>query len=359
VIVRSFERVTWIEELERRGHRRLGTPQRGFRWVDAAGRPLPAREAERLQALKLPPAWTHVRAHPSPRARLQAIGQDARGRVQYRYHPAFRARQDAAKFRRLTDFAQSLPGMRAAVARDLARPGLPREKVLACILRILSTCFLRPGSDVYASENGTYGIATLRPEHVKVRGDTVSFRFTGKAGKWQERAITDRRVAQTIRELLRLRNEEVFAFVDEGGSVVDVKRQHINRYVKEVMGERFSAKDFRTWAGTLTCATALARAGVDPDDGPRTLRRKVTEAIRETSEVLGNTPAVCRSSYVWPGVITAFGAGRVLESAGTAAAQERALLALLDRRERPLEGALRASVRQAARVRRKRPARKR
>lgn len=301
-----------IERLQRNGVRRLGTPRRGFRYVDAAGKPVGRAARERIEALKVPPAWKNVFIHSSPRGAVQAMGQDRAGRWQYLYHEAHIARRDQEKFRRLVHFADALPKMRRTVAEHLARPGVGREKVLACILRILSCCFMRPGSQVYAEENGSYGIATLRPRHVTVKGDRIEFDFPGKWGKRQHREMRDRRVARIVRELLK-EPGEVFKFRNGDGQWVDVRRRHINDYIKEVMGDAFSAKDFRTWAGTLICACALARAGAEETDSKSALKRKMVSAIQETAEKLGNTPAICRSSYIYPAVLKRFEKGRVIE----------------------------------------------
>src|SRR6185436_19011303 len=193
---------------------------------------------------------------------------------------------------------------RNAIARDLRKDGLARERVLAGILRILSTNFLRPGSEIYANENGSYGIATLRPRHVSVKGKTISFDFRGKSGVEHHSELKDRQVVVLIKELLRYTNRRVFKYENGDGKLVDITARHINDYIREVMGHRFSAKDFRTWAGTLVCACILAR-DVNRDDG-LTSERKVVAAINETAEALRNTPAVCRSSYICPAVIAAF-----------------------------------------------------
>jgi DNA topoisomerase-1 len=266
----------------------------------------------RIRLLKIPPAWEEVRIHPSPRGSVQAMGLDRAGRWQYLYHASREARREREKFDRLVLFAQALPVMRRAVARDLALPGLPREKVLACVLRILSSCFLRPGSQVYAEENGSYGIATLREKHVRVRGDLVQFDFPGKSGKGQHRELRDRRVARIVAELAKVRGE-VFKYRNDEGEWVDIRRRHINRYIQEIMGDGFSAKDFRTWAGTLICACALARAGFDETETRASRKRKVVAAIRETAQQLGNTPAICRSSYINPAVVSGYERGRVIE----------------------------------------------
>lgn len=305
--------MTRIERLQQNGIRRLGTPKRGFRYRTAEGGSPSKKDLERIRSLVLPPAWKDVVISPSSTAALQAVGRDAAGRWQYRYSDGHVRRRETEKFRRLVGFARALPKMRAAVARDLALPGLPREKVLACILRILSTCFLRPGSEVYASENGSFGIATLRNRHVAVKGDVVSYDFPGKSGKRQRTEMRDRRAAAIIRKLKKLPGSEVFKYVDAEGESVDVKRRDINRYIKEVMGDSFSAKDFRTWFGTLVCANELARAGSDPEESPTARKRKMVEAVRKTAESLGNTPSVCRASYIYPSVLKSFERGRTIE----------------------------------------------
>lgn len=316
--------MTLLERLEREGIRRVGTPKSGFRYITASGQRVTGKAAERCRSLVLPPAWTDVRISPSERFHLQAIGHDKAGRWQYRYHPAFRERQEQQKYARLLSFAKALPKMRATVRRDLARKGLGRERVMACILKVLSTCFIRSGSEQYASENGSYGLATLRRKHVTVTGDRVHFSFRGKSGQPQERELQDRRVARVIKQLLALPGHEVFKFVTDDGAVIDVKRQHINQYIKDVMGTHFSAKDFRTWAGTLLAACALAKAAASDENIPR--KKQVVAAVKETAQVLGNTPAICRASYIYPSVLSSFEAGKTI---GLDAPPERALLSLL------------------------------
>jgi DNA topoisomerase-1 len=335
--------MTRIERLQKSGIRRIGRPARGFRYVTADGRKPAAADLARIRSLVLPPAWTDVAIASSPTSAIQAVGRDVAGRWQYRYSPAHVRRREQEKFRRLLKFAESLPGMRAAVARDLAQPGLGREKVMACILRILSTCFLRPGSEIYASENGSFGIATLRNRHVTIKGDLVTFDFRGKSSKRQVAELRDPIVARVLRNLRKLPGAEVFKFVDADGKIVDIKSRLINEYIKQVMGERFSAKDFRTWAGTLLCAAALARAGANPAESKSARRRKVVAAVKETADTLGNTPAVCRSSYISPAVLDDFDRGRTIDrSVGPLAElvtsrrrlqrSEKALLKLLKRK---------------------------
>jgi DNA topoisomerase I len=241
------------------------------------------------------------------------VGKDVAGRWQYLYHATHIARAERKKFDRLLKFAKALPKMRKTVARELRKPGLGRERVMACILRILSTCLMRPGSQVYASENGSYGIATLRPKHVSVKGDLVSFDFKGKSQVQHHREVKDRKVAKVVRDLLKQPAKEVFKFQNGNGAFVDVKRRHINDYIKEVMGEGFSAKDFRTWAGTLVCACALARSPIDLTATKTSKKQRITAAIKETAETLGNTPAVCRSAYICPAILASFEKGKTIE----------------------------------------------
>jgi len=303
--------MTNIERLQLIGIRRLGTPQRGFRYKPASGK-LTQADLQRVYELKIPPAWTDVAINPAANGRLQAIGKDTAGRWQYLYHQNHTRAQELRKFQRLKKFGQAIPKMRRTVARHLRQPGLARERVLASILRILSTCFMRPGSEVYASEHGSYGIATLRRKHVKVKGDLIEFDFPGKSGVRQQQQLRDRQAARVIRATLKVPGYNVFKYENGDGKIVNVTRRHINEYIKEVMGGSFSAKDFRTWAGTLVCACALARQGDEIPKQKTVLKKKIVAAIKETAEVLGNTPAVCRGSYVCPEIITAYEKGQVI-----------------------------------------------
>jgi DNA topoisomerase-1 len=325
--------VTVVVRLERAGIRRLGTPRRGFRYLQPGGKPLPRKETERVRSLRIPPAWTDVRIAPSPSARVLAVGKDAAGRWQYLYHPAQVARRERRKTERMVRFLRALPRMRRTVATDLRRPGIPREKVMAGIVTILSSCFFRPGSASYVKENGSYGIATLRPKHVTVRGDVVRFDFPGKSGVRQTGEIRNRRVARLVRDLLE-HPGEVFKFETETGEIVDVRRKHINTYIREVMGEGFSAKDFRMWAANLICVSALA--GLPRDEGEREAARKrrVAAVVREVAGHLGNTPAVCRASYLFEAVLEGWRRGRIPPGLTPRARSraERALVALLDAR---------------------------
>jgi DNA topoisomerase I len=331
--------MTQLERLQRQGIRRIGTARSGFRFRTPRGEPVKNGVLDRIRDLKLPPAWSEVYVNPAPGKKLQAIGRDKAGRWQYRYHPSYRARQECAKYRRLVRFARSLPALRAQVERHLRRRGLPREKVLALAVHLIATAFMRPGSQRYADRNRSYGVATLKTKHVEVDGDTVRFDYTGKSGKRQVRCVSDARVARIVRELLRLPGSDLLKFRDEAGQLVDVRRRHINAYLREVMGGPFTAKDFRTWAGTLLCACELARQAGYSVPGRTDAKRVIAAAVKATAEKLGNTPAVCRSSYIFPGVLQGFHRGRVIAHQLEAVAElsrqrglhraERALLELL------------------------------
>src|SRR6266478_9657681 len=306
--------MTRLQQLQQSGIRRLESVNRGFRYKHADGKKVSAADLERIQSLKIPPAWTEVAVNTRAGGALQVVGKDAAGRWQYLYHDNHTRRQGTKKFQRIIAFAEALPKMRATVASHLRQPDLRRERVMASIMRILSTCFIRPGSEVYASENGSYGLATLRRKHVKVKGDVVEFDFPGKSGVRQTREIRDRQVARVVRGILKEPGFEVFKYKNGSGQFVDLKSRHINEYIKEVMGGPFSAKDFRTWAGTLVCACALARAGSAHGEKKADRKKKIVAAIKETAQTLGNTPAVCRGSYICPEILIGFESGKIIDS---------------------------------------------
>lgn len=259
----------------------------------------------RIRAAAIPPAWTDIWISPDPSGHLQAVGRDARGRRQYRYHREFRASRDAAKFDRVIRFAERLPRIRRRVGRDLRAPGLPREKVLAAMVRLLELTFLRVGSDEYARLNRSFGLSTLRNRHVQVRGDRVRFRFRGKSGKDHEVGLTDRRLAGLVRRCQELPGQHLFEYVDSEGEPQRVDSDAVNDYIRAAAGDdTVSAKDFRTWAGTVLAHRSLQAAprvetGADA-------RRNVVAAVEATAEQLGNTPAVARASYVHPEVVDSY-----------------------------------------------------
>ncbi len=280
------------------------------------------REIERLNALAIPPAWVDVEIARSPSAKVLARGLDAAGRVQAIYHPAFRRKQDRAKFTRLIRFADQLPALRAQVDRDLRKRSLSRERVVACILRIIDEEYFRVGNAAYARRHRSYGATTLRTSHATATSTSVTFDFVGKGGKRHTRTIRDRRVATLIARLEELPGAELFRFLDQeepGGEPIvrNVDSRHVNAYVKRVMGEEFTAKDFRTWGGTMLATSRLLE--VDPVEfkTPTSTARAVRGVVAAVAERLGNTPAVTRSSYIDPRVL--------------AAAEDPALLARLRR----------------------------
>src|ERR1700741_1608082 len=275
--------MTTIQRLQNIGIRRLGNPKRGFRYKPVSGR-LPKADLDQINDLRIPPAWTEVAINPAAKGRVQAIGKDAAGRWQYIYHPNHTRTQELRKFKRITKVAQAIPAMGKTVTRHLRQPGLTRERVLAAVLRILSTCFMRPGSEVYASEHGSYGIATLRRKHVNVKSDLIEFDFPGKSGVRQQQQLRDRQVARVVRATMKMPGFNVFKYENGDGKPVVVTRRHINEYIKEVMGSSFSAKDFRTWAGTLVCACALAREGDEIPEKKTARKKKIVAAIKETAE---------------------------------------------------------------------------
>jgi DNA topoisomerase IB len=289
---------------------------RGFTYVDTSGRRVTDPEVlDRIRALAIPPAWTDVWICADPRGHIQATGVDARGRKQYRYHDAWRQRRDREKFDHMLEFAQALPDLRRKVAEDLAAEGLTRERVLACATRLLDLGFFRIGTEGYAEENQTYGLATIHRRHVKLLGDaTVQFDYASKSGKRRIQSVVDPEVYTVIEVLKRRRGgkPELLAYRD-GRRWVDVRSTDINAYVKEATGGEFSAKDFRTWNATVLAAMALA---VSTEAVSATARKRaVTRAVKEVAHYLGNTPAVARSSYVDPRVVDRYLAGDTMVAA--------------------------------------------
>jgi DNA topoisomerase-1 len=281
---------------------------RGFTFIDPEGVPVrDDAEIRRIRRLAIPPAWTDVWISPSPLGHIQATGRDARGRKQYRYHERWREVRDEAKYGRLTEFARALPRIRARVEADLARPGIPRERVLATAVRILDETFIRVGNAEYARENGSFGLTTLRSKHVEVVGSRIVFRFRGKSGKEHEVDVRDRRLAGVITRLEQLPGQELFRYLDDDGVLRTIESEDVNAYLREVTGEDVTAKEFRTWAGTVLAARALA--GVGPARNERIARKHIVEAIDVVAARLGNTRAVCRKCYVHPAVLDAYAAG--------------------------------------------------
>ena len=305
-----------IDDRPGMSRRRAG---RGFAYRDPDGRPVrDAATLARIRELVIPPAWTDVWINPDPRGHLQACGRDAKGRKQYRYHPRFRETREHAKFDSMVTFARALPAIRERVDRDLAKPGLPREKVLAAVVRLLELTLIRVGNEEYARLNDSFGLTTLQDRHARIRGSEVRFRFTGKSGKAHQVALRDRRLSRVVARCQELTGQDLFQYVDDEGQIRDVRSEDVNTYLRELSGQPFTAKDFRTWAGTVLAYRALR--ALQPE-GPGT-KRAVVEAIRTTAERLGNTPAVARRSYVHPVVLDAYLEG-TLGNALVEAAEEQ------------------------------------
>jgi DNA topoisomerase I len=283
---------------------------KGFEYLDENGRRIEEPTVlERIRALAIPPAWQDVWICPYPNGHIQATGLDAAGRKQYRYHDRWRQRRDAEKFESMVRFARRLPKLRDRVTKDLARKGMPREKVLACAVRLLDRGFFRIGSEDYAEENDTYGVATIKKRHVTVEGDEVNFDYEAKGGLRRLQTIADPEVAAAVRVLKQRRGgiDELLAYKD-GGRWVDVRSGDINQYVKAAAGEEFSAKDFRTWSGTVLAAVALSVSG--PARGSKSSRKRAkARAVKEVARYLGNTPTVARASYIDPRVFDRFDGG--------------------------------------------------
>jgi DNA topoisomerase I len=277
----------------------------GFRYLDPAGEPVRDRAAlTRFRGLVIPPAWTEVWICPDPEGHIQVTARDAAGRKQYRYHPRYRAVRDETKFDRMFEFSELLPRIRDQVEKDLQLPGHPRAKVLATVVRLLEKTLIRVGNMEYARENRSFGLTTLRRRHVDVTGDTMRFEFRGKSGVPHEVAVSDRRLARIVQHCQTLPGEELFKYIDDDGKRQTVDSGDINAYLREIAGDEVTAKDFRTWAGTMYVAAALRELG--PADGDKDAKRNVVRAIDQVAERLGNTRAVCRKYYVHPVVIDAY-----------------------------------------------------
>ena len=294
---------------EARGIRRVPAGA-GFRYVQVGGRAVRhAGTLARIRSLVIPPAWRDVWIAPREDAHVQAIGRDLRGRKQYRYHPRWREFRDEVKYSRMADFAAALPRIRAQVRRDLDRPGLPREKVLATVVRLLETTLVRIGNEEYARQNASFGLTTLRERQVRVRGAQIEFRFRGKSGVAHEVALSDRRLANIVLHMLDLPGYQLFCYIDEAGESRAVESADVNAYIRSIAGEEFTSKDFRTWAGTVLCARALR--AIEPPASAAEGRRNVTNAVAWVAEQLRNTTAVCRKCYIHPAVVDAYLAGEL------------------------------------------------
>lgn len=295
----------------KQGWRRVGRPPR-FRYVDARGTTIadPAK-LERIESLRIPPAWKQVWISPRAGAKLQATGIDRVGRRQYLYHPDFRARQEQEKFDRLIRFAEKLPELRAAMAAHMEEDALVPERVCAVAVRLVNLGWFRVGSEEYARRYRTFGITTLRKTHVKIRGSRITFAFPGKRRIRVRTALVDAELASAVRKLQQLPGGRRLFRYDVEGELYNLTARRLNEYIQEYMDPDFTAKDFRTWGGTLLAAIALAEHGVPETEAER--KRTVAAVMRTVGEKLGNTPAVARASYVSPAVVEQFADGRTLE----------------------------------------------
>lgn len=319
--------------------RRRGTRPGHYTYVTPSGRPVGARRAAQIDALAIPPGWTDVHIAASDRSAIQAWGYDTRGRKQYRYHPRAVQRGQLRKYYRVRQMARDLPAIRRRLYTDFRRRGLPRERVLAGIVRFLSDGFFRIGNDRYARENKTFGLTTLRKRHVRVEGDVVHFDFIGKRSIRHKKQIASRELARFVEALLETPGTRLFRYRDDEGHWRDVDSAQVNDYIEALSGFPYNAKDFRTWGGTLRAATVLGEIG--PAKSTREANQTVVRTMRMVAAELGNTPAICRASYVHPAVIERYAAGEVIEwrtgaTARTAdqwkhAPEERALIRFLDR----------------------------
>jgi DNA topoisomerase I len=280
---------------------------RGWSYLDARGRPVPPKVRERIEALVIPPAWQDVWICRSGRGHLQATGIDAAGRKQYLYHPLWREERDRVKYERLLRFAEGLPALRATIDRHMLRPRLDRDKALATAVRLLDRTHIRVGSEEYAAQNKTFGLATLRSRHLSIEGDTLMLDFTGKSGVQQHTELRDARLARVLAEMDHLPGYEVLKYVGDDGRVTDVRSEDINAYIKEQMGEDFSAKDFRTWAATVAAAVALD--ALEPLGSDTARKKAVAGVCKAVAGLLGNTPSVVRKSYIDPRVIERYADG--------------------------------------------------
>jgi DNA topoisomerase-1 len=330
----------YVNDQRMPGIRRLGTMRR-FRYVDRSGRTVSDRaDLQRIRSLAIPPAWRDVWICADPRGHLQATGRDARGRKQYRYHPRWREVRDEVKYGRLIAFAEALPRIRARVAADLRRQGLPREKVLAAVVALLEKTLIRVGNEEYARENGSVGLTTMRDRHAKIQGGSVRFEFTGKSGIRHAVDLRDARLARIVKACRDLPGFELFQYVDADGTRQVIDSADVNRYLREISGEDFTAKDFRTWAGTVLAAKALA--AVAESRSSTQSKRNVGRAVEQVAARLGNTKTVCRKCYIHPAILDAYMDGATIATIRARAAklasraaldtEELAVVRLIERR---------------------------
>ena len=278
---------------------------RGFSYISPDGKTISDKaDLRRIKALAVPPAWTDVWICPSPRGHIQATGRDARGRKQYRYHRAWRQTRDQTKYGRMTAFGEALPKIRKHVREDMSRQGLPREKVLATVVRLIDLTYIRVGNTRYAKDNGSFGLTTMRDRHVDVSGSAIRFEFRGKSGKMHTVDLRDQRVARVLKRCQEIPGQHLFQYLDESGERKPIDSEDVNAYLRSSTDQDFTAKDFRTWAGTVLAFRALRDAA--PADSEREAKSNIVAAIETVAATLGNTVAVCRACYVHPAIVDAY-----------------------------------------------------
>lgn len=305
--------VETVERGERaRWWRRLGSKRAGFRYEDARGRRMTNEaELERIRALVIPPAWKHVRVSPRPRSRIQAVGVDASGRVQYIYHPQFAARQQQKKYEKIERFGEHLPALRRRTNEDIARDELSRERVLAVVIRLINDLYFRVGSEASVKRYRTYGVTTLRNRHLEIkRGGRLVFSFVGKHHIRHRRIVVDEELATLLNDIKKIGGARLFNYLDEEGRARPIRPRDVNEYIKAATSPEFSAKDFRTWGGTLHAAIELAEMGKAEDESQA--KKNLVKAVKHVAEHLGNTPTVCRACYIHPKVLESYLTGTTL-----------------------------------------------
>jgi DNA topoisomerase I len=325
---------------------------KGFIYVDADGKTV--KDAEtlgRIRSLAIPPAWTEVWICPRENGHIQATGRDARGRKQFRYHPKWHEVRDETKFNKMLEFARALPGIRRATQRHLKLKGLPREKVLAAVVALLEKTLIRVGNEEYAKNNDHYGLTTLQDDHVEIRGGKVRFEFTGKSGIERQIDLQDRHLAKVVSHCQDLPGEDLFQYIDEAGNVVDVTSTDVNAYLREITGQDFTAKDFRTWAGTVLAATALSELA--SFDSQAQAKKNVVSAVERVAERLGNTKSVCRKCYIHPQIISTYMDGAMAETVRQQAEKELKNVGKLKPEEAAVVGLLQQKMKSVSRKGRK------
>jgi DNA topoisomerase I len=336
----------------------------GFRYLKPNGDPVTDEAVlDRVRRLAIPPAWTDVWICIKANGHLQATGRDARGRKQYRYHPQFRELRESTKYEHMLEFARALPAIRTKIAEHMALRGLPREKVLATVVHLLENTLIRVGNDDYARENKSYGLTTLRNPHVNVAGSQLRFRFKGKSGKSWQLQLKDRRVAKIVKACQDLPGQKLFEYLDDDGEPREVTSADVNEYLKEITGREITAKDFRTWAGTVLAALALKE--FETFDSQASAKKNLRAAIESVASRLGNTPTICRKCYIHPEILSSYTEGALLlevkqqaeselrDDLGSLKPEEAAVLSLLEARlSRTLSGQLKESVAAAKKKRR-------